>query len=268
MCHGRRGAQRASAVVASRAMETSLIVLAGGAMVAGFVQGLSGFGFGLVAMSVWAWTMDPRTAAACAVFGALSGQILAAATVRRGFDWRRLWPFLAGGLAGLPLGVWLLPQLDPPLFRVLIGLLLAVWCPLMLWSDRIPHITAGGRAADGVAGALGGLTGALGGFSGPIPTLWCTLRGWEKEAQRAVIQNFNLAMLSVTMASFIATGTVTAAPWPQFAVIAPAMLIPVLLGARVYTGISPVVFRRVVLGLLTASGVALLAGSLPALWTR
>ena len=39
------------------------LVLAAGAMAAGFVQGLSGFGFGMVAMSFWAWTVEPRLAA-------------------------------------------------------------------------------------------------------------------------------------------------------------------------------------------------------------
>ena len=55
-----------------------------GAAAAGFVQGLSGFGFSMVAMSFWAWTLEPRLAAVLAVCGALTGQIVAAATVRRG----------------------------------------------------------------------------------------------------------------------------------------------------------------------------------------
>jgi uncharacterized protein len=53
-----------------------------------------------------------------------------------------------------------------------------------------------------------------------------------------------------------------------FAIIAPAMLIPSLFGARLYTGISPAVFRSIVLGLLTLSGVALLAAALPVLIHR
>ena len=249
-------------------MDASWWILAGGAALAGFVQGLSGFGFGLVAMSIWAWTLDPLVAAACAVFGALTGQLLAAFTVRRGVNLARLAPFVLGGLAGLPFGIWLLPQIDATLFRALIGALLALWCPLMLFSGRIPHIHAGDRWADAVVGACGGVAGALGGFTGPLPTLWCTLRGFDKDLQRTVIQNFNLALLAATMASYIATGVVTTALLPQFAVIAPALVLPGLLGARIYVGISPLAFRNVVLSLLTASGVALLASSLPALAAR
>ena len=50
--------------------------------------------------------------------------------------------------------------------------------------------------------------------------------------------------------------------------MAVCVLVPVLLGARLYVGISDAAFRQLVLALLTASGLALLAGSLPVLWAR
>ena len=240
-----------------------------GAAVAGFVQGLSGFAFSMVALSIWAWAVEPRLAAAAmAVFGGLTGQVLAALTVRRGFDLKRLLPFLAGGVVGIPIGVALLPHLDVVLFRVLFGGLLVTWCPVMLMARRLPHLKAGGRWADGVVGATGGVMGGLGGFTGAVPTLWCTLRGFDKDAQRAIIQNFNLAALAMTMASYLASGVVTRDMLPMFAIVAPAMLLPALLGARLYIGISEAAFRKIVLSLLTASGVALLASSLPALLQR
>ena len=239
-------------------------IVAIGAAVAGFVQGLSGFAFGMVAMSFWAWVLDPRLAAALAVFGALTGQLLAVFSVRRGFNWALLWPFLLGGLAGIPLGVLVLPHLDMDWFKAVLGALLALWCPVMLMAQRLPRI-GGNRWGDGAVGLTGGVLGGIGGFAGSVPTLWCTLRGFNKDTQRAVIQNFNLSMLSVTMAIYLATGIVTRDMAPMFAVVAPAMLIPTLLGTRLYIGISEVTFRRVVLGLLTCSGLTLLASSLPRL---
>ena len=249
-------------------VDSLILTVIVGAVLAGFVQGLAGFGFGLTAMSIWAWTLEPQLAAALAVFGGLTGQIIAAVAVRRGFNWQRLLPFVLGGLAGLPLGIYILPRLDVPVFKVLLGLLLVVMCPLMMFSGRLPRITRGGRAADALAGAAGGLMGALGGFTGAVPTLWCTLRDFEKDVQRAVIQNFNLAMLIVTFGTYVATGIARRDMVPLFAIVAPAMLIPSLLGARLYAGISPAVFRSIVLGLLTLSGLALLAVALPVLIRR
>ena len=241
----------------------TLLLLALGAAAAGFVQGLSGFGFSMVAVSIWAWALEPRLAATMAVFGGFTGQVVAAVTVRRGFDAKALLPFVAGGLAGVPLGVLLLPRLDMDAFKLVLGALLVLFCPAMLLAQRLPRITRGGRWADAVAGLAGGVMGGLGGFTGVIPTLWCTLRGLPKDRQRAIIQNFNLAMLSVTLATYVASGIVTPTMWPLFAVVGPAMLVPSLLGARIYTGISEATFRQIVLGLLTLTGVALLASALP-----
>ncbi len=57
-------------------MDGLYLVIALGAAAAGFVQGLSGFAFGMVAMSFWAWVLQPQDAAALAVFGSLVGQVI------------------------------------------------------------------------------------------------------------------------------------------------------------------------------------------------
>jgi uncharacterized protein len=246
-------------------MDSTLVLIALGAVVAGFVQGLSGFAFGMVAMSFWAWALDPHLAAVMTVFGALTGQIVAAATIRRGLHLKQLLPFLAGGLTGIPIGVWMLPGLNVQMFKACLGTLLVLWCPAMLMAHRLPRISAGGRVADAMAGAVGGIMGGIGGFTGTIPTLWCTLRGFDKDTQRSVIQNFNLATLLITMVTYVSTGIVKRDMLPMFAIVGPAMLIPSLLGTRLYIGISETAFRKLVLGLLTVSGVALLVSSVPKL---
>ncbi|MEY2686323.1 MAG: hypothetical protein RL375_521 [Pseudomonadota bacterium] len=241
-----------------------LALLIGGAAVAGLVQGISGFAFGMVAMSFWVWGIEPRIAAVLTVFGGLSGQLLSAFTVRRGLSMATLMPFLLGGLVGIPIGVALLPHLDPVRFKLMLGCILVVFCPAMLVAGDLPRITRGGRGADALAGAVGGVMGGLGGFTGVAPSLWCTLRGYDKDLQRSVIQNFNLAALSATMLAFLATGTISGDMLPRFAVVLPALIVPSLIGARIYRGLSPLMFRRVVLAVLCLAGLAMIAASLPA----
>jgi len=234
-----------------------------GAMVAGFVQGLSGFGFSLVSMALWAWVLDPRLAVVLAVFGGLTGQVVAAISLRRGFDWRLLLPYVLGGVVGIPLGVMLLPMLDVNLFKAALGCLLIVWCPIMIFAKRLPKVTCGGSMANTVVGLAGGVMGGLGGFSGVLPTLWCTLRYSSRDTQRTIIQNFNLSMLSLTMVSYLLSGMVTRPMLPMFLLVLPAILIPSFIGTRVYAGFSPQRFRLVVLVLLTMAGLALLGASVP-----
>lgn len=246
-----------------------IIVIIIGAALAGFVQGLSGFGFSMTSMALWAWTLEPTVAAPLAVFGGLTGQIIQAFSTRRGFDWRQLLPFVLGGLAGLPLGLLLLPQLDAQLFKTVLGGLLVVFCPIMAFAHKLPRISDW-RCMQGplrpisnaLAGLAGGVMGALGGFSGVVPTLWCQLSGMARDAQRQVIQNFNLTMLAVTFASYVGTGLIQAPMLPLFAIALPSMLLPSIWGGRLYHRISDAAFRRVVLGLLTLAGVAMLVSSI------
>ena len=238
------------------------MLLALGAAVAGFVQGMSGFAFGMVAMSFWVWGVEPQLAAVMSVFGGLTGQLLSAATVRRGLHLRLLLPFLAGAAVGVPIGVWALPYLNPSHFKLALGTMLLVCCPAMLFAPRLPPVTRGGRLGDAAAGAVGGLMGGIGGFTGVVPALWCTLRGYDKDAHRAVLQNFNLAALAATMVALVLSGAVKADMWPKFAVVAPALILPSMLGARVYVGLSPAAFRRLILCLLSLSGVAMMAAAL------
>src|SRR5215471_17001353 len=180
--------------------------------------------------------------------------------VGRGADW----PFVVGGILGVPLGVALLPHLDPLAFKLGVGVLLLLWCPAMLVARDIPRITIGGRLADALVGWIGGIMCGIAGLNGPAPTLWTTLRGWERDRQRAVFQTFSLVTQALTITAYLAIGIIRAGSVWLFAVVVPAMLVPTLIGARLYRSFSDTGFRRVVLGLLGLSGAILVATSLPA----
>lgn len=239
-----------------------------GTLLAGFVQGLSGFAFGLVAMTVWVWSVAPQIAGPLVVFGSLVGQMLSFSAIRRSFDGRRVLPFLLGGCLGTPLGVAMLHHVNQAVFKLAIGLMLMVYCPLMLCIRAVPQITGGGRLADGGVGLIGGIMGGLGGLNGPAPTLWCSLRGWNRHEQRAVFQTFSLAMQALTLAIYAASGLLTRQTLFLFALMAPTMVVPSLLGARLYGRFSEIGFRRLILILLSLSGIVLLLSSIPRMMFR
>ncbi|WP_353152399.1 sulfite exporter TauE/SafE family protein, partial [Pollutimonas bauzanensis] len=243
-------------------MDDWIFIVLGGAL-AGFVQGLAGFGFGLVSLAIWSWVIEPELAVPVVVFGSLLGQLLAVGSLRRGFNWRRVRPFLLGGVLGVPTGLWLLNIMNPLLFKFGVGLLLTVYCTAMLWIAHIPRITKGGRVADGLIGWVGGTMSGFGGLPGAIPTLWCTLRGWPKDQQRTVFQAFNLFMHMLTLAVFALNGMITPEILGLFALVAPVMLIPSIVGIGLYRRFSDSLFKGLVLSLLAVSGVMLLISTTP-----
>ena len=239
-----------------------LWILGIGAAIAGLVQGISGFAFSMVAVSIWVWGLDPKFAATMAVFGGWLGQVISVLRVRRGWHFELLWPMLIGAAIGIPLGNLLLNRLDPNWFKLVLGSLLVVCCSAMLATARLPKVTSGGKPADAGVGLLGGVMAPLSGFSGLAPALWATLRGYNKDEHRAVLQNFNLAVLSATLALNVRSGRIRGDMWPQMAVVAGSMVLPALWGSKIYVGMSAGAFRKVVLWLLVLAGAVMLANAL------
>src|ERR1700733_14975626 len=182
------------------------IVVAGTAL-AGFVQGLSGFAFSLVAMAVWAWALAPQVAAPLAVFGALLGQLASLASVRAGFEFRRIAPLVVGGVLGVPIGAFILHNANPLYFKLAIGALLTAYGLYGLMTSSLHAIRWGGRGLDAFAGLIGGVLGGLAGMSGTVPAIWTQLRGWKRDLRRATMQVYNIAMHVTTLMVYSRTGT-------------------------------------------------------------
>lgn len=239
-----------------------LLAVITGSAAAGFVSGVSGFAFGLVAMGVWAWALDPRLVAPMVVAGSLVAQLMSLGYVWRGLRWRLLLPLLLGGALGVPVGVLLLGAIEPHHFRAIVGGVLVVYPALLLLVRHPRPITGGGALADAAIGFVGGVMGGFAGLTGPVPILWCSLRGWEKMVQRAVFQGFSTAMQALTLLAYLAHGTLTPAFAAVFAVMLPSILLPAWLGVQLYRRIDDRQFRLMVLVLLLASGVALVIGAI------
>jgi len=242
----------------------SVLVLVG-AVVAGFVQGLSGFAVGLVAMSFWSYVLPPQVIAPLITLSSITGQALTIRAVLASLDFRLASPMLLGGILGVPIGVALLPHVDAVMFKFGVGLLLTVYCPAMLLARSLPQVRFGGRWADAGMGMVGGVMNGIAGLGGPASTLWCTLRGWDRDVQRAVFQSFLIVAHSITLVGYVLSGAINGHVLGLAAWVLPLVLVPSLLGSRLYMRLSADAFRRVVLTLLFLSGLALLAQAAPVL---
>jgi len=232
------------------------LVVAGAAFFGAFVSGLTGFAFGLVVLGAWLHVIPPSVAGPMVVICGVLSQSVSFASVRRHVDLRRLWPFVVGGLAGIPLGVWLLGHVDPGLFKRGLGIFLVLTAGYQLFG-RAAVLGFGGRSADGAVGFVGGVMSGLAGLSGAVPTLWAMLRGWPKDQARAVYQPFNMVIMGTTLAGLWAAGLLNGEHLHYAMITAPSVVIGAALGLNAYRWIDPELFQRIVLFLLLASGAAL-----------
>src|SRR6186997_2880853 len=119
-----------------------------GALAGGFVSGLAGFGTALMALGIWLYVVPPSIAVPLVLICSVVAQTSTLPSFWRSFDFRLVWPFLIGGLAGVPLGTLLIAHADPGVFRLSVGVLLLVF-PAALYLNRKPMaLSFGGRVAD------------------------------------------------------------------------------------------------------------------------
>ena len=240
----------------------ALVLLFSGALAGGFVSGLAGFGTALMALGIWLYVLAPAVAVPLVIICSIVAQTSTLPSFWRSFDLTLVWPFLIGGLAGVPLGTLMIAHADPQVFKLSFGVLLLVF-PTALYLNRNPvAFRFGGRFADGLVGFAGGILGGLAGLSGPLPTLWASVRGWGKDERRGIFQTFNWTVLVTSLCLQAGAGFVTAEVLRLALFMLPATLAGAWLGARTYPALSDRNFRDVVLGLLFLSGAGLLWSSL------
>src|SRR6266851_2210391 len=94
---------------------------------AALVAGLSGFAFGLIAAAVWLHILSPLQTTTLIIAFGLIVQGISVWKLRHALAWRRLWPFLLGGLFGVPLGVAIVGWARPEYVRAGIGIFLVLY---------------------------------------------------------------------------------------------------------------------------------------------
>jgi uncharacterized membrane protein YfcA len=210
-----------------------------------------------MALGIWLYVLPPTLAVPLVLICSVIAQVSTLPSIWPSIDFRLVWPFIIGGLAGVPIGIHLVAGADPAVFKLTIGVFLLVF-PTALFLQRKPmSISFGGKWADGAIGFAGGILGGLAGLSGPLPILWASIRGWGKAQRRGVFQIFNFTILAAALCVQIATGLVKPElVWLTICAF-PGTLLGAWLGARVYHALNDRNFSDVVLVLLFLSGVGL-----------
>jgi uncharacterized membrane protein YfcA len=225
---------------------------------AALVAGLAGFAFGLVAAAAWLHILTPTETAALIIAFGLIVQGFAVWKLRRALDLRRLWPFLAGGALGVPLGVALLEVARPGALRTGIGVLLVGYAIHALARPALPPARNAGAGADAGIGFLSGILGGATGLGGILPTIWCGLRDWPADVQRAVFQPVAVAIFLMSALWLGAKGDISARTIELFGLGLAPLSAGTWIGWKLYGRLDPLGFRRIVLVLLLASGTALI----------
>ncbi len=225
---------------------------------AALVAGLSGFAFGLIAAAIWLHILTPLQTATLIIAFGLIVQSVSVWKLRHALDWSRLWPFVLGAAVGVPLGVAILGWANVRQVQVGVGIFLVLYSVHGLARPTLAPVRGGGAPLDSGVGFLNGVLGGVTGLAGILVVIWCGLRGWPKDVQRAVFQPAAVATFAMTALWLGAKGTIATDSVTLFLVGLPVLLAGTWLGLKLYGRIDEASFRRIVLALLLLSGVVLM----------
>lgn len=211
-----------------------------------------------MALGIWLHVVPPVMATVLVLICSVAAQCQTIPRIWHAVDVGRVWPMVAAGAIGVPLGVFLLAHVGSGTFRFAIGVLLIVFSVVMLIGGGRIAIAYEGRLADIAVGLGGGILGGLAGLSGPLPTMWATLRGWGKDQRRGVFQTFNLVVLAMALFVLVLKGMVTREVLRLVVWALPGTFCGAWLGHRCYHRLSDRRFQQLVLTLLGISGLTLI----------
>jgi len=229
---------------------------------AALVTGVAGFAFGLVAAAVWLHILTPMQTATLIIAFGLVVQGISVWKLRHALRWNQLWPFLLGAAFGVPLGVTILGWARSDYVRVTVGVVLVLYSAYSLARPAMRPVKAGGATADAGVGFLNGILGGLTGLAGILTTIWCGLRGWHKDEQRAIFQPIGVAIFAMSGLWLGVNGAISTDTVWFFGIGLPALLAGTWLGLKLYGHLDEASFRKLVLLLLLISGLALVAPAL------
>jgi uncharacterized membrane protein YfcA len=220
-----------------------------------FTQSLSGFGVALVAMALLPAVIDLHIATPLVAIVGLVLEGVLVTYYRQSLDIRAVWKIALAAVAGTPLGVYFLAQVNESIALGILGVVIAGYALYALLGLKMPHIKNPLWAY--LAGLLGGMLGGAYNTSGPPVIVYADCRRWPPDVFKGNLQGYFIVVSSAVAVSHAFNGNFTSQVWNMALWTLPFLVVGILAGLSLDRWLNPVLFRRVVLVLLVLMGVRL-----------
>ena len=240
--------------------DIALLIL--GAVLGGLVNGLSGFGFAIMALGVWLLYLPPTLAGPLVVISIIGSNLQALPRVWPHISLRHTAPFVAGGVVGVPMGVALLGVVSVPIFKGFVAAVIFIFLAMMLVFGKRIHLPARAERFNPIIGVVGGAMSGLAGLAGVAPTIWGTLLRWNKFTKRGIFQSYNLSMASLSMLTLFLAGYLTPEFWRLALITVPVSAAAAWVGVQIFLRLGEAHFHGLVMAILGASGISILVSLL------
>jgi uncharacterized protein len=164
-------------------------------------------------------------------------------------------------VVGIAIGLYFFKTLDARILARSFGVLVIAYASYSLWATTgtVKKTLPAPRMVATISGVVGGIVGTMFGTMASLAfAVYLDAQNVVKERFRATLSAMLLVLSVVRGIGYFAVGEFEVESVVLFAISFPLMLLGVFIGDRVHGNLSQVAFKRIVCGILIASGVPLL----------
>ncbi len=225
-------------------------------LIAYFVRGITGFGSGLIAIPLLALILPLTIVVPMIGLLDYTASLSHGFTQRREIKWREILPLLPFTVIGVVTALYLFKQSDGAVLTKFLGIFILGYAIYSLSGHSPKGHTS--KLWSIIAGIGGGMVGTLFGTGGPFYVIYLQLRGLGKTPFRASVATIFLIDGASRIVGYTITGFYTRDTLILMLAGLPLMVIAMILGGRIHTNISQLMFKRAIGVILIGSGIALL----------
>lgn len=160
---------------------------------AGWVQGVTGFGSALVALPLLTLVIDIKEAVPLCILASLIITTFMAFQLHDHFNRKKILPLCLGSLPGILLGSTLLKTVPSDIIKTALGALLIIYALYhLLFSVRQRPLNYNWGY---LAGFFSGAIGAAFSAGGPPSIIYTTLTDWTRDDIKATLTGFSVSAL-------------------------------------------------------------------------
>src|SRR5699024_4175613 len=206
--------------------------------VASILQTSTGFGFSIMATPFLLLLFEPREAIQINLILSLVISAALIMKIKKDIDMDILKRFVAGSLAGLPIGIAIFLTLDMTLLKIGVSMLILVLTVLLMLNFRINGSQKRDLAAGGFSGAF---TTSIG-MPGPPLLLYFSGTDTAKEKLRGTTLAFYLWIYAISLLIQVVFAGTSAEIWKSSAAGLPMVVIGLFLGQILFRWVNQELF--------------------------
>ena len=227
--------------------------------IAGFFQGLTSFGFSLIAIPFLVIMFPLQETVPIIVILSICANICVIYNCIKEVKIGKMWLLILAGIIFVPFGSFALVYIDSNYLKLVFAIIVIVFSLLLFLNKSFPIKNE--KIGYTLAGSLSGfLNGSLS-LSGPPVVLFLSNQGVRKESFRANLSFYFIILNLIAIGTYLSNGLLSIIILEKTLYFIPAMLLGVFIGIKKAKKLNEVLFKKIALMLLIISGVLTVANT-------